>query len=94
MSSSTPVTQEQPAFDYDAGAELFPPRPAASSALRFLTYKRFAFASEAIQFAMETLPRAFLLGTYLQIGDERYGHRDIRRLYESGDYPLRRTAAA
>jgi hypothetical protein len=93
MSNSIPVTQEPPAFDYDATAELFPPRVAGSSALRFLAYKRFALASEAIQFAMEQLPRAFLLGACLQVGDERYGHRDIRRLYESADYPLARTTA-
>jgi hypothetical protein len=93
MNSSIPVTQEAPTFDYDATAELFPPRQAGSSALRFLAYKRFAFASEAIQFAMEQLPRAFLLGAYLQVGDERYGHRDIRRLYESAHYPLERTSA-
>lgn len=93
MNSSIPVTPQVPMFDYDATAELFPPRLAGSSALRFLAYKRFAFASEAIQFAMEQLPRTFLLGAYLQVGDERYGHREIRRLYESADYPLGRAIA-
>lgn len=90
MSISIPVTQEAPAFDYDATAELFPPRMAGQAALRFLVYKRFAFASEAIQFAMEQLPRTLLLGAYLQVGEERYGHQEIRRLYESSDYPLGR----
>jgi hypothetical protein len=90
MSNLIPVTQEAATFDYDATAELFPPRLAGPSALRFLAYKRFAFASEAIRFAMERLPRTFLLGAYLQVGDERYGHREIRRLYESADYPLGR----
>jgi hypothetical protein len=94
MSSSIPVTQEAPAFDYEATAELFPPRLAGPSAQRGLTYKRFAFASEAIQFAIEQLPRTFLLGAYLQVGDERYGHQEIRRLYESADFPLGRVIAS
>jgi hypothetical protein len=94
MSSSIPVTQEAPAFDYDATAELFPPRLAGPSAQRGLTYKRFALASEAIQFAIEQLPRTFLLGAYLQVGDERYGHQEIRCLYESADYPLGRAIAS
>jgi hypothetical protein len=93
MWSSSPIAHEPASFDYDAAAELFPPRQAGSAALRGLTYKRFAFASEAIQFAIEKLPRTFLLGAYLQVGDERYGHRDIRRLYESADYPLGRATA-
>jgi hypothetical protein len=93
MWSSSPIAHEPPSFDYDAAAELFPPRRAGSSGLRGLTYKRFAFASEAIQFAIEKLPRTFLLGAYLEVGDERYGHQDIQRLYESADYPLGRTTA-
>lgn len=93
MSSSINIAQEAPAFDYDATAELFPPRLGRQSAHRGLTYKRFAVASDAIQFAMEQLPRTFLLGAYLQVGDERYGHGEIRRLYESADYPLGRAIA-
>ena len=91
MNGSIPVAHEQLTFDYDATAELFPPRLAGSSK-RFLTYKRFTVASEAIQFAMEQLPRTFLSGAYLQVGDERYGHQEIRRLYESADFPLERVA--
>ena len=93
MWSSSPIAHESASFDYDAAAELFPPRQAGASAFRVPTYKRFAFASEAIQFAIEKLPRTFLLGAYLQVGDDRYGHRDIRRLYESADYPLERATA-
>jgi len=90
MNSSGPAALEGMPFDYEATAELFPPRLAGSAALGHLTYKRFVYASEAIQFAMEQLPRAFLLAASLQVGDERYGHREIRRLYESADYPLQR----
>ena len=30
------------------------------------------------------------LGAWMQVGDERFDTDDIRRLYESSDYPLRR----
>jgi hypothetical protein len=78
-------TQEN--FNYGAGAELFPPRRPSQTGLRSLSYKRFLAASEAIQFAMETLPPAILRNTFLQVDDDRYDHLDIRRLYESLEYP-------
>jgi hypothetical protein len=78
-----------PAFDYDAAAELFSPRFAGAP--RPLAYQRFASASAAIQFAIERLSPASLLGTYLQVDDERYDAREIRRLYER-QVPLVRAA--
>ena len=44
-------------------------------------------------FAMEDLPRECLLGAFLEIGEERYGSEEIRRLYECDEYPLTRKAA-
>jgi predicted ATPase len=33
-------------------------------------------------------PKAF--GAWLQVGDERFNSTEIQRLYEAGDYPLRK----
>jgi hypothetical protein len=78
-------------FDYNALAELFPTRrlPRRQS----FGYKRFAKAALAIRFAMEDLPRGCLVGAFLEVNERRYGSDDIRRLYESADYPLARRGA-
>jgi hypothetical protein len=76
-------------FDYTALAELYPARSCKRSMGR-VTYKRFEVAAEAVRFAMEELPPQLLLGTYLEVEEERFDGRQIRLLYESGDYPLPR----
>ena len=55
-----------------------------------LGYRRFATAAEAIRFVVEEFPAMGTLGAWLQVGDERFDSEEIRRLYESVDYPLRR----
>jgi hypothetical protein len=76
-------------FDYDAAAELFPTRRRSVGRQSF-GYKRFAQASQAIRFAIEDLPPECLVGAYLEVDEERYGSDDIRRLYQSVEYPLAR----
>jgi hypothetical protein len=76
-------------FDYTALAELYPTRSWKRSGPR-VTYKRFEVAAEAVRFAVEELPAEFLLGTYLEVEEERFNGRQIRWLYESKDYPLPR----
>ena len=61
---------------------------------RSIAYKRFARAADAIRFAIEELPSRLLIDTYLEVDEERYQGKDIRRLYESVDYPLARRVAA
>ena len=73
-------------FDYNAPAELFLAKPMKGSRVK---YRRFA-AAEAIRYAVEDLriPKAF--GAWLEVGDERFSSREIQRLYEAEDYPLRK----
>jgi hypothetical protein len=80
-------------FDYAALAELYPTRSyKRGRAYRAgcVTYKRFEVAAEAVRFAMEELPSEFLMGTYLEIEEERFNGQQIRLLYESKDYPFPR----
>jgi hypothetical protein len=76
-------------FDYCAAAELFPTRRRRSRHQSF-GYRRFAEASQAIRFAIEDLPPECLVGAFLEVDEQRYGSGEIRRLYESADYPLTR----
>jgi hypothetical protein len=76
-------------FDYSSQAELFAART-WKSRLHPSGYKRFSCAADAIRFAMEDLPRDVLLGSYLQVEDDRFDCHGIRRLYEDGAYPLER----
>jgi hypothetical protein len=79
-------------FNYNAAAELFPTRKRLPRRQPF-GYKRFAQAAQAIRFAIEDLPAECLVGAFLEVDEERYGSDDIRRLYESAEYPLTRRAA-
>jgi hypothetical protein len=78
-------------FDYSAPAELFPSRNRKIK--QMVKYRRFDRAADAIQYAMEELPQPLLLGAFIEIGETRLGHQDIRALYESEDYPLKKKQA-
>jgi hypothetical protein len=79
-------------FNYKAAAELFPTRRRIPRRQPF-GYKRFAQAAQAIRFAMEDVAPELLVGACLEVDEQRYGSDDIRRLYESADYPLARRTA-
>ena len=79
-------------FDYDAAAELFPNRQ-KSRTMGAATYMRFAAAAEAVRYAIEVLPAKLLLGTFLEVNEERFDSGGIRRLYNSIEYPLSRQPA-
>jgi hypothetical protein len=76
-------------LDYSTEAELFSGRP-RNSRHQPLGYKRFARAADAIRFAIEELPPQLLIGICLEVDEARYESTQIRRLYESADYPLTR----
>ena len=75
-------------FDYNAPAELYPSR--IKKGRGRITYKRFNTAAEALQFAIEEIPAAVLLGAYLEVDEARFGVQEIRFLYDSAAYPLKR----
>jgi hypothetical protein len=39
------------------------------------------------------MPPQLVIGTYLEVGGARFAGNEIRRLYDSTDYPLARRAA-
>jgi hypothetical protein len=78
-------------FDYTAAAELFPTRRRLPKRQSF-GYKRFDQAAQAIRFAVENLPPDSLVGAFLEVDEQRFGSDGIRRLYDSAEYPLKRSA--
>jgi hypothetical protein len=88
-------------FDYSTEAELSPTAgevgllPARGPRMRQPTgYGRFARAADAIRFAIEELPPELFLAVQLKVAEERFDGDEIRRLYESVEYPLARRAAS
>ena len=57
-------------------------------------YRRFDSAADAIRYAIEELPEPLLLGACIEINERRLGHQEIRALYTSDSYPLKKSKAA
>jgi hypothetical protein len=80
-------------FSYDAPAEIYS-SPGSPARKRPVTYHRFASTAEAIRFAIEQLAPFMQRGAVMEVGDDRYAFAEIRMLYDSEQYPLRRNADA
>jgi hypothetical protein len=76
--------------NYRARAELYHRLRRSLRERAPLAYKRFKTAADAIRFAIEQLPDYLLLGSYMKVDEERYDSQEIRRLYDSEAYPLKR----
>ena len=79
-------------FDYSTAANCSPPRAGNPGANRSATDDLRGVA-DALRFAIEDLPPELLLGSYLEVEDQRFDSHGMRRLYESPDYPLARRGA-
>src|SRR4029078_13598778 len=76
------------AFDYSAPAELYASR--SQNGNRPMRYTRFKSAAEAIKHAVEVLPPELLIGSTLEVNEERVDGFGVRGVYDSAKYPLRR----
>ena len=75
--------------DYRIKAELFffkTPKAQCKS----LVFRRFPRAAEAIRYAVEELAPGAFASCSLDVNDQRFYGREIRPLYDSTEYPLRR----
>ena len=92
MAACDSVDAAEP-FDYQAVAELFPVRNRKLNR-QFGGYRRFDRAADALRFAIEELPPQSLRGACLEVEEERFDRNEMRRLYDSAEFPLARRAAA
>ena len=75
------------AFDYNSPAELHLSRRRG----RHTDYRRFATAAEAIHYAVVELRTRRSRSAWTQVGDEWFNEDEINRLYDEGDFPLRKS---
>lgn len=80
------------AKDYRAEARLFFCKvPGAKR--KSLALRHFPRAAQAIRYAVEELAPAALNGCSLEVNEQHFFGREIRSLYDSATYPLRRRSA-
>jgi hypothetical protein len=53
-------------------------------------FRRYDTAAQALKHAMEEFNPRALIGTVLQVDEDRLDHREIKRLYDDQRYPLTR----
>ena len=80
------------AKDYGAEAELFFCKTPGAKR-KSLVLRRFPRAAHAIRYAVEELAPAALDGCSLEVKEQHFFGREIRSLYDSAAYPLRRRSA-
>lgn len=77
------------AKDYRMEASLFYAKKAGGRQ-KALVFRRFTAAAEAIRFAVEELAPKVLDSCSLEVNETQYFGREIKPLYDSGSFPLRR----
>ncbi|TLG79302.1 hypothetical protein [Methylocystis sp. B8] len=77
------------AKDYRNEAVLFFCK-ATNSKSKSLIFRRFPHASDAIRYAVEELTPKALASCSLEVAEQHFFGSEIRPLYDSSDYPLRR----
>ncbi|MDH3581775.1 MAG: hypothetical protein OEM91_14255 [Hyphomicrobiales bacterium] len=76
-------------FNFSEPAELF--GGGKSSGWRTsIRYQRFDAAADAIRYAVEELSDAGARACVLEVNEDRFDHKGIRKLYNRRDYPLPR----
>lgn len=80
------------AQDYRMEAALYFSK-SASAKQKSLIFRRFGRASEAIRFAIEELSPKILNSCSLEVNGLHFFGRQIRPLYDSCDFPLRRRSS-
>lgn len=78
-------------FDYAQAAELY--LNASNQRFNAPRYMRFPSAADAIQYAVEKMPRVLLRSSALEVLDMRFEGRAILDLYTAPAYPLPRASA-
>lgn len=79
-------------FDFSAPAEVFSGGGRKQKNPQ-MTYRRFPTGADAIRFSVESQSADKLAFTVVEANDARFGAAEIRSLYESSEYPLRRSVA-
>lgn len=77
------------AQDYRMEAALYFPR-SVNAKQKSLCFRRFGRAAEAIRYAVEELAPKILNNCSLEVNGLYYFGHEIRPLYDSCDFPLRR----
>ncbi len=81
------------AQDYRMEADLFFSK-STNHKDKSLTFRRFDHAADAIRYAVEELTPHMLAGCSLEVNGLHYFGREIRPLYDSETFPLRRDKRA
>jgi hypothetical protein len=85
-----PTADRAPDALMSVSADLYPANR-YRSAPGYFSYKRFASLSEAVQYAMEVMPEAWVSGSILETDERRIEGSEIPGLYANPSYPFERT---
>ena len=88
----SPYIIDMEPFDYDEPAELFVHAWRVRARAQ-VTYRKFSTGAEALKYVIEVLGPDARAGAVIETEQGRYESNEMRALYESSAYPLRRCGA-